>query len=75
MVGNRRFVVNVGPRLLSEAIQFCNTEGMALYKPSNEGIHKIIYEKVSIYGVTTFWTQAKHPNNNKGTDTNEMVWM
>ena len=74
MVGNKKIVVDVGPRLLNEAIQFCSAEGMTLYKPTNEGIHKIIYEKVSIYGVTTFWTQAKHPNNNKGTDTNEMVW-
>ena len=75
MVGNKKFVVSVGPRLLEEAIEFCGDEGMALYKPTNEGIHRIIYEKVSIYGVTTFWTQAQHPNDNKKTDTNEMVWM
>ena len=73
MVGNKKIVLNVGPRLLSEAIQFCGAEGMALYKPTNEGIHKIIYEKVSIYGVTTFWTQAKHPNQYIA-DRNEMVW-
>ena len=72
MVGNKKIVLNVGPRLLSEAIQFCGAEGMALYKPTNEGIHKIIYEKVSIYGVTTFWTQALHPNEES--ETNIMVW-
>merc|ERR1712083_644205 len=32
---------------------------MVLYIPSFESVHKLIYQKLQAYGITTFWTNAK----------------
>ena len=69
-VGSTAFVARIGPSTLAEAQTFCAAENMVLYTPSNENIHRVIYEKVAAYGVTTFWTNAKHDF-----DQEKMVWM
>ena len=70
-LGTFQYVLRVGPATLNEALQFCNAESpmpMVLYKPSYESLHNAVYEEVSKYGATTFWTQAKLENG-------EMAWM
>jgi hypothetical protein len=79
-VGKTIYVVRVGPATFNEAKAFCNAEtpsAMDVYKPTFQSIHKLIYKKVSLYGATTFWTQARYnyPNGDT-TDLNSgnMVW-
>ena len=75
-VGKSIYVVRVGPATFNQARVFCLSEtpsAMVLYKPSYELSHKLIYDKFSMYGATTFWTGAQwdNPDLNSG----EMVWM
>ena len=80
-VGKSIYVVRVGPATLQEAQKFCNDEkpsAMVIYKPTFESIHRLIYNKVSKYGATTFWTQARYnyPDEEKTDLTSgDMVWM
>ena len=69
-VGSHTFVARIGPSTLAEAQTFCAAENMVLYTPSNENIHRVIYEKVAAYGVTTFWTNAR-----RNMDQGKMEWM
>ena len=70
-IGSKDFVIRVGPSTLAEAKTYCSNLGnYELYKPSHEVIHRVIYTKISLYGATTFWTQAQY---NIGSDS--MVWM
>ena len=75
-IGKSSYTVRIGPSTLEEAVEFCLKEqqasgkSMALYSPSFETIHKMIYEKISAYGVTTFWTNARYNFNQR-----KMEWM
>ena len=78
---NRNYIVRVGPATLQQAREFCAEEKptpMVLYKPTYESIHRLIYNKVSKYGATTFWTLARYnyPNgDNTDLTSGDMVWM
>ena len=75
-LGNKIYTIRIGPATLSEAQDFCTKEGKILYKPTYESIHKLIYQRVSEYGVTTFWTQARYDFKSKGNvETGTMNWM
>ena len=80
-VGKSIYVVRVGPATLNEAQVFCAAEepsAMVLYKPTYESIHRLIYNKVSKYGATTFWTQARYnypDGDNTDLNSGDMVWM
>ena len=69
-IGKTSYVARIGSSTLAEALEFCRAESMALYTPSFERIHTMIYEKLSAYGITNFWTNAKHNSNQ-----NKMEWM
>ena len=71
-VGKTHYIARIGPSTLEEAKAFCNNENMILYTPSFETVHKLIYEKLSGYGITTFWTNAKFQVEDLDA---EMTWM
>ena len=64
------FVVRIGPSTLAEAVTFCADEGMVLYTPSFELVHRLIYAKLAANGLTTFWTNARYSFNEE-----KMEWM
>ena len=75
-LGNKIYTVRIGPATLSEAKAFCLKENKILYKPTYESIHKLIYQKVSEYGITTFWTQAWYTFKTSGNvNTGRMSWL
>ena len=75
-LGNKIYTIRIGPATLTEAQAFCKAEGQSLYKPTYEAIHKLIYQRVSEYGVTTFWTQAKYEFKTEGNvNTGTINWM
>ena len=80
-VGKSIYVVRVGPATLNEARVFCSAEtpsAMVVYKPNYESTHRLIYNKVSMYGATTFWTQARYnypDGDNTDLNSGDMVWM
>ena len=70
-IGSKNFVIRVGPSTLAEAQAYCSSQGdYELYKPWHQVIHKIIYNKLSLYGATAFWTQAKYDSGSGA-----MGWM
>ena len=74
-IGKTSYVARIGPSTLAEALEFCRAEknsgkSMVLYSPSFKTIHTMIYEKLSAYGVTNFWTNVRHNSNQ-----NKMEWM
>ena len=75
-LGNKIYTIRIGPATLTEAQAFCAKEGKVLYKPTYESIHKLIYQRVSEYGITTFWTQARYDfKSNGNVETGKMNWM
>ena len=79
-LGSKVFTIRIGPSTLAEAKTFCTSVGKTIYQPTYESIHKLIYNKVSKYGVTTFWTQAqyqyyKYDNNKNSLTLGTMKWM
>ena len=75
-IGSQEFVARLGPSTLAEAQAYCKKEGKMLYKPAYQAIHKIVYNKLSKYGVTTMWVQARYNFASKdNTTTGQMVWM
>ena len=75
-MGRTSYKVRVGPSTWQEAQAYCIGKGMVLYKPSYESIHKLIFRKFSLYGATTFWTQANYNGDTSATLTKDnMEWM
>lgn len=77
--GISNYILRVGPSTLTDAKKFCADEGMTLYKPKNrEVLHRLIFDKVSKYGATTFWTQVQHvyaSNDYSTLQKSKMEWM
>ena len=79
-LGKKVFTIRIGPANLADAKAFCKSEGKIIYQPTYESIHKLIYNKVSKYGVTTFWTRAqyqyhKNDKNKVNLTSGTMKWM
>ena len=79
-LGSKVYTIRIGPSTLAEAKTFCTSVGKTIYQPTYESIHKLIYNKVSKYGVTTFWTRAqyqyhKNDKNKVNLTLGTMKWM
>ena len=59
-LGSKIYNIRIGPATLAEAKVFCSSKNQVIYQPTYESIHKLIYSKVSKYGLTTFWTRAQY---------------